>query len=202
MKLYRGYKKKPKFLTPTLTEEYEALNALRNKLHDENPDLRDLLRAMGIERMNRLLELQNIANPQFFTELENVARAFAGKKGFIVRLELDDAIAHEHNHGIQWMRNDQGKPMPVTNFVFPAKELSQHMKDWKFDLIDIENDRTERLGDDRTSSAELDRRPNILRDRITNIADLSPRDQQALSELRRRFGTPKSPPTDGESTKI
>lgn len=204
MKLYRGYKERPGFLTPKLAEEYETLSVLKKRLNEENPEIQDFLRAMGVERMARWYELAKIAGSQHFTEHENVARAFAAKKGFVLKLELDDVIANEHNQGIQMMTNDEGEVMPVTNFVFSGEELSQHMKDWKFDLIDLERDKTERLGDrdDTSFSAEQTKKPNILRDRITSIEDLSPRDQRTLSELRKNFGTPKSPPTEGESTKI
>lgn len=142
MKLYRGYQNRPKFLIPTLAREWQELNRMKKEYAAETTSLADLVTKMGEERLTRWAELAQIASPQFFTDQEVVAREFAGDKGFVIVLELDDEKAQEYYQGEQQMlRGD--KLQYVSNFVFSGEELGRHLTDWRFDLLDLREQRLE-----------------------------------------------------------
>lgn len=141
MKLYRGYVTAPEFLTPKIAERYEELKRLKKEIwarHPSNP--LKALEEMGEEHFNRLYELRKIAGPQFFTDEEKAARDVAGKKGFVITVDLEDELARSYHQGEQYMA--AGSRI-VSNFVIRGRELAQHLEDWKVEVIDIQKESTE-----------------------------------------------------------
>ena len=133
MKLYRGYKEKPKLLIPKLKEELERLRQENDK-HVHLP-IQEHLRNMGKEKMLRKYELEKIAGSQFFTDDEQAAREFAGDQGFVIVLDVPDLVAMDHFAGSQTMA-PAGIVRYVTNFVFSGDELYGN-PEWKMDLIEV-----------------------------------------------------------------
>lgn len=138
MKLYRGYQRPPEFLTPKHAQEYEELKRLKKEIWAKGSG--DPFEEMGEERLNRLFELREIAALQFFTDEEKAARDFAGKKGFVVAVELDDELAQGYYQGEQYMA--AGSRI-VSNFAIRGRELAQHLKDGKVEVIDIQKESAE-----------------------------------------------------------
>lgn len=141
MKLYRGYVDKPKIATPEAVEEYKRLAELRDEINNRLKNPADIVREMGITNFNRLNELKKIVGDQFFTDDEEMARGFAGERGYVIKMDVPDEIAQEHYSGVEMMARD-GSPRPITNYKFTGKELWGIYNDqkWKIDLIELERE--------------------------------------------------------------
>ncbi|EKD64625.1 MAG: hypothetical protein ACD_50C00335G0001 [uncultured bacterium] len=106
-----------------------------------------------------------------------MARGFAGEKGFLIVVDISDEIAGEHYSGDQIMARE-GKPRPISNFVFSGKELARISKDGNANIIDLEIERRSKEG--RADSLEV----NPFRT-IRGNDDLSEKDRSALEDIRR-----------------
>ena len=157
MKLYRGYKQQPRFLVPKLASELTQLRTEREAVNtrlSNSQDIRDYTRVMGEEKFTRLVDLEQIAGPQFFTDDEGAAREFAGEKGFLVQLGIDEKIATAHCQPDVQMIVHGDKQNAITNFVFTGEELATHLDSWDIQLIEIEREK-EHLRENSTPSSEI-----------------------------------------------
>src|SRR5258705_2015277 len=107
MRLFRGYKERPVIMTPEHRGELEGLRSVRRSYLRRTKDLGQLLRKMGEERFNRWYALEQANGPQSFTDNETVANAFAGTEGFVVSMEIPDALAARHYRGVQQMSSER-----------------------------------------------------------------------------------------------
>jgi hypothetical protein len=127
MKLYRGYKTEPRFLTKDLEYELQDLQALFDD--DELPK----------GSIQRFKALRKIADAQFFTDDREIATEFAGKNGFLVEIDIDSRTALD-------LRREQvmapRKNMRYSsNVVFSGRELAQNLKEWKVAIISLQKER-------------------------------------------------------------
>ena len=119
MKLFRGYKQLPRWPIPKIKQELAELEAECRAIPGT---IIDAIKTMGRARFIRLTELRVICSPQFFTDQPEVAREFAGEKGFLITLEVPDDVAQKHYRGEQVMRRG-GVVRYVSNYVFKGEEI-------------------------------------------------------------------------------
>ena len=132
-------------LVGKLATEWDELNAAKKAAAEGTSNPVDIVRKMGEERFARWGELSKIAGSQFFTDDAEMARGFAGDKGFLIVVDLPDDVAHEHYRGDQMMARD-GKSRLISNFVFSGKELAQITQDGKADFVELELERKSKEG--------------------------------------------------------
>jgi hypothetical protein len=130
MKLYRGYKTQPVFLTEDLEREFQDL---QSKFDEDN---------LPKDQIKRFKELREIAAEQFFTDNEKIARDFAKENGFLVEMHIEDKTAFDHYAGEHSMAPDS-KLQLSSNFVFSGKDLAKNVKEWNVRVISLENEMME-----------------------------------------------------------
>ncbi len=149
MKLYRGFKQRPKFYLSQSETELEILEQ-RSEILSKTTGLFEYFRAF--KELPRLNELRRIAQPQYFTDQEQIARDFAGEKGFVLVIEIDETEALRHHRGQQHMAPNK-HPILADNYLFSAKELADLAKSGLVELIELEFERDPELR--LESSSEL-----------------------------------------------
>ena len=177
MKLYRGYKKRPYIYTEKLQKEFLELE---EKLREgpEKEILTATLHRMGIDAMDRHFDLRKIGGPQFFTNMESLARDFAGQDGFVMIIDVPDEVADEHYQGEEVMH--PGAEMVFnSNYVFMGEEIAEHLADWNVDLIEMERESHE-----VQAEASPHRDPNQT---IRGNEDLTESDHEAINQFRQHF---------------
>jgi hypothetical protein len=196
MKLYRGYKTTPKMFIPKLAEELEELNRKAEGI--KTSDLVEFIKQMGAEAVARRAELQQIAGKKFFTDDEANARDFAGENGFVMTLEIPDEIAQKHYEGEQVMSAGD-TPRYGSNFVFTGRELQDHLDEWKFDVVNLEE---ERASAEREKTERVSEGKTPIDKTVYGNADLDPESLKHLNEFREKMIKKeggKSPFGGGES---
>lgn len=180
MKLYRGYKQRPKILNQALAEELKQLNAVA-KSGPEGETIVEAIHRMGGDEFVRHVELRQIAGPQFFTNDEQVARTFAGPEGFVIEMDVPPEEADVHYQGEQSMRSGEDTAYS-SNYVFLGTEIADKLSEWKVDLIE--------LGVENLEAAQEIEKPRIDRT-VRGSDELSPQDKAAINDLRDHFGKPR-----------
>ena len=178
MKLYRGFEQRPKGAIPKVVQEYEELIKIRESIASKNPRIIDFLREMGEERFARLVELGKIVGPQFFTDDKEMAKGFAGEKGFLFVMDVPDDVVRNHYRGEEQMAARR-ELRYGSNFVFSGKELYERKDEWHMDLVDVV---IEREGEKPRSEVIAEKR--TIDHPIRGADDLSDRDKAALEEMR------------------
>ncbi|MFH0929981.1 MAG: hypothetical protein V1814_01880 [Candidatus Moraniibacteriota bacterium] len=130
MKLYRGYKTQPVFLTEELEKEFRDLQSKFDE--DDLPK----------DQIKRFKELREIAVGQFFTDNKKIARDFAEGNGFLVEIDIEDKMAFDHYAGEHSMAPGS-KLQLSSNFVFYGQELAKNTKAWNIRIASLENERGE-----------------------------------------------------------
>ena len=137
MKLYRGYKKRPKFASPKLVQEWEELSRLKESCIAETKDIIKVINKMGADKFTRWAELSPIVGPQFFTDQEVVAREFAGGKGFVVAFEVLEHLKDPKNAliNIKKMLTKNGTlifstPFPTKRSLGDPTHINVHEEKW------------------------------------------------------------------------
>lgn len=191
MKLYRGYRTRPKVFTLKSDKELNELKVLyRDSGAESAENVIDAIKKMGVENFTRFTELRRLAGPQFYTDDESIARGFAGEKGFVHILEIEDDAAREHYQGSQLMA-PAGEPRIANNFVFRGRELMQH-PEWKRDFIEMEREEAEK--EIKPSGIESS---SVFRT-IREPGNLSTKDRDALREFQKSLEPKSSEPSEGK----
>jgi len=169
MKLYRGYKDRPIMWISKFEDELASLNK-----QVEGLNLIQIIKKLNAENLTRLIELRRLKGPQFFTDREEVAKDFAGDKGFIIVLDVPDKEARGHWQDWQDMAPSGKRHYAVDNYVFRGDELAQH-SEWKTDLIEREREGEGKTHDESAFS------------KLRGIGGLPMGDKVALDQLRSKF---------------
>lgn len=121
MILYRGYSKKPLFLTPKLQKELSELDILAEGCLAEtgNVNFAKFLEKHGEQKMNRFFELSKTAEGQLFSDQRQVAEQYAGKQGFVATIDMETEEAKKY---YKEERVVSGGHLS-SNFEIPAEEL-------------------------------------------------------------------------------
>jgi hypothetical protein len=128
MKLYRGYKTEPRFLTKDLEYELRDLQALFDE--DELPK----------GSIGRFKELRQISQDQFFSDDRQTASDSAGENGFLMEIDVDDRTTFDHYRGDQAMAPKR-EMRCSSNFFSFGSELARNLKNWKITVINLAKER-------------------------------------------------------------
>jgi len=90
MKLYRGSRQALQIPTADQHAEWEKLGMLKNRLVDEAGNILKGYELFGKENQQRYAQLVELIRAKEFSDAEELARSYAGTKGYLTTITIDD----------------------------------------------------------------------------------------------------------------